>query len=71
MAGSMDETRRRTLETLIELAEGFDAVGCWDPERAIELLRRETTTDELAQIGADETLINQVWPGRQEEKEKR
>lgn len=66
MAGSMDETRRRTLETLVELAGGFDPAGCWDPERAIELLRREATPDELAQVGADETLIDQIWPGRHE-----
>ena len=68
MPGAMDESRRRTLETLVELARGFDPAGCWDPERAVELLRRESTPRELEEIGADETLIHEVWPARREEK---
>jgi len=66
----VDEERRRTLQTLVELAEGWDAVGCWDPERATELLRKQSSPDELREIGVSEEVIRRIW-SRAEASEKR
>ena len=66
VVAEMDEDRRKTLTTLIELAEGFDAVGCWDPERAVSILRNESSPEELAQLGVGPDLISQLWPAEVE-----
>lgn len=58
----MDPERRKTLETLIELAGSSDASGCWDPDRAIVLLRRETNPEEAEELGASSALIEVIWP---------
>ena len=58
----LDEGRRKTLLTLIELAGDNSATACWDDQRAIELLRREATAAELRALGADERLIGFVFP---------
>jgi hypothetical protein len=57
----MDETRRRTLLTLIELAGENSPSACWDDRRAIELLRREATPEELRELGMDEQMIAHVF----------
>lgn len=57
----MDEDRRRTLLTLIELAGGNSPSACWDDRRAMELLRARATREELRELGADETLIEHVF----------
>ena len=57
----MDENRRRTLLTLIRLAEENSPSACWDDRRAIELLRREATAEELRELGMDEQLIAHVF----------
>jgi hypothetical protein len=58
----VDESRRRTLLTLIELATGNTPSACWDDQRAIELLRRESTADELRELGMDQQMIEHVFP---------
>ena len=58
----MDETRRRTLLALIDLAGENSATACWDDQRAIELLRKEASVAELREVGADERLVAFVFP---------
>lgn len=57
----MDESRRRTLLTLIHLAEENSPSACWDDRRAMELLRKEATAGELRELGMDEQLIAHVF----------
>ena len=57
----MDETRRSTLLTLVHLAEESSPGACWDDRRAIELLRRDATRDELRELGVDEGLIDHIF----------
>ena len=57
----MDETRRRTLLTLIDLAGENSPSACWDDRRAMELLRSQATAEELRELGMDEQLIAQVF----------
>jgi hypothetical protein len=58
----VDENRRRTLLALIELASDSNPNACWDDQRAIELLRRESTVEELRELGATEGIIEHVFP---------
>lgn len=62
----MDSDQRKTLETLIELAGSSDPTGCWDPERAVVLLRNKSTREELLGLGASEALIEEIWPETRE-----
>ena len=62
----MNPERKKTLETLIELAHGDDPSGCWDPSRALVLLRTQATPDELEEAGAEAALIEELWPDRRE-----
>ncbi|HYC93748.1 MAG TPA: hypothetical protein VEO54_31385 [Thermoanaerobaculia bacterium] len=57
----MDDSRRRTLETLLHLAGESSPNACWDDQRAIELLRRQATEDELRELGADERLLAHIF----------
>lgn len=59
---AVDETRRRTLLALIELASESTPSACWDDGRAIDLLRRQSTAEELRELGAKEGLIEIVFP---------
>lgn len=59
----MDENRHKTLLTLVSLAEENSAAACWDDRRAVELLRKETTAEELRAIGVNERMIEYVFPG--------
>ena len=58
----VDEDRRRTLLTLIELATGNSPTACWDDQRAIELLRSQATAEELRELGMEERMIEFVFP---------
>lgn len=58
---TVDESRRRTLLALIHLAEENSPSACWDDRRAMDLLRREATADELRELGMDERLIAHVF----------
>jgi hypothetical protein len=57
----VDETRRRTLLTLVDLATDNSPNACWDDRRAMELLRAQATAEELRALGVDEKLIEFVF----------
>jgi len=56
-----DTARRKTLQTLIELAQGSSPADCWDDRRAEDLLRSQSTPDEVRELGMSEEMINRVW----------
>lgn len=49
------------LTTLVQLAEENSPSACWDDRRAIELLRRDATRDELRELGVGEGLIEHIF----------
>lgn len=55
------EERRRTLRTLIDLAGGFSPSDCWDDQRAMDLLRSQSTADELRELGASDSMIAHIF----------
>ena len=57
----VDETRRRTLLALIELATENSPSACWDDRRAAALLRKDATAEELRELGVDERMIEFVF----------
>ena len=57
----MDENRRKTLLALIHLAEENSATACWDDRRAVELLRKEATADELRELGVGAEMIRHIF----------
>ena len=62
MTGSREDERRKTLLTLIELAQGSSPSDCWDDRRAEDLLRSQSSPEELRALGATESTISHVWP---------
>jgi 6-pyruvoyltetrahydropterin/6-carboxytetrahydropterin synthase len=56
-----DAARRKTLQTLIELAEGSSPADCWDDTRAEDLLRSQSTPEEVRELGMSEEMIGRVW----------
>jgi len=58
----VDENRRRTLLSLIDLATDNSPNACWDDKRAAELLRAQSTREELRELGMDEAMIAFVFP---------
>ncbi len=58
----MDDDRRSTLRTLIDLAEASNPADCWDDSRAEELLRSQSSPDELRELGAKELTIAHIFP---------
>ena len=56
-----DAARRKTLQTLIELAEGSSPSDCWDDARAEDLLRSQSTPAELRELGMSEEMIERVF----------
>jgi hypothetical protein len=57
----VDESRRRTLLTLIELATENSPSACWDDRRATEILRRDSNPEELRELGVEERMIEFVF----------
>jgi hypothetical protein len=55
------EDRRKTLLTLIELAEESSPSSCWDDQRAIDLLRSQSSAEELRALGVSERTIEHVF----------
>ena len=64
MEGTAEEKRRKTLQTLIELAESSNPGDCWDDRRAEDLLRSQSTAEELRELGAAEVTIEHVFGRR-------
>jgi 6-pyruvoyltetrahydropterin/6-carboxytetrahydropterin synthase len=58
---SDDTARRKTLQTLIELAQGSSPADCWDDRRAEDLLRSQSTADEVRELGMSEEMISRVF----------
>ena len=58
---AVDESRRRTLEALLDLAGESSPNACWDDQRAMELLRSQATEAELRALGADERLLAHIY----------
>ncbi len=56
-----DTERRKTLQTLIELAEGSSPSDCWDDARAEDLLRSQSNPDEVRELGMSEEMIARVF----------
>jgi 6-pyruvoyltetrahydropterin/6-carboxytetrahydropterin synthase len=56
-----DAERRKTLQTLIELAEGSSPSDCWDDGRAEDLLRSQSNADEVRELGMSEEMISRVF----------
>ena len=65
-----DTARRKTLQTLIELARGSSPADCWDDRRAEDLLRSQSTPGEVRELGMSEEMINRVWGVGSRESEK-
>jgi 6-pyruvoyltetrahydropterin/6-carboxytetrahydropterin synthase len=62
-----DLSRRKTLQTLIELAEGSSPAACWDDRRAEDLLRSQSSAEELRELGMSEEMIARVFAGEVEQ----
>src|SRR5216684_3959787 len=60
---AVDENRRKTLKTLIALAEASNPADCWDDERAESLLRSQSYPQELRELGMSEGMIERVFGG--------
>jgi len=60
----MDENRRKTLRSLLDLAGESSPSACWDDSRAMALLRSQATPDELRELGASEALIEHIFAGQ-------
>lgn len=57
----MDENRRKTLSTLISLAEASNPAACWDDTRAEALLRSQSSPQEVRELGMSEEMIDRVF----------
>ena len=53
--------RRKTIETLLGLAEDSSPGACWDDGRAEDLLRSQSSPEELREYGASETTIEHIF----------
>ena len=56
-----DDRRRATLLALIELAEGSNPQDCWDDQRAEDLLRSQSSAEELRELGMSEQMIERIF----------
>jgi 6-pyruvoyltetrahydropterin/6-carboxytetrahydropterin synthase len=56
-----EDSRRRTLETLIALAEGSSPNDCWDDSRAEDLLRSQSNAEEVRSLGMSEQMIDRIF----------
>jgi len=56
-----DAERRKTIRTLIDLAEGSSPNDCWDDRRAEELLRSQSNAAEARELGMSEGMVERVF----------
>ena len=61
----LDSERRKTLETLLALAEDSNPGACFDDQHAEELLRSQSSPEELRAVGASQRSIDHIFPGGQ------
>jgi 6-pyruvoyltetrahydropterin/6-carboxytetrahydropterin synthase len=57
----VDDDRRRTIQTLIDLAERSNPNDCWDDARAESLLRSNSTPAELRELGMSTGMIERIF----------
>jgi 6-pyruvoyltetrahydropterin/6-carboxytetrahydropterin synthase len=62
----LDSERRKTLETLLALAEDSNPGACFDDLHAEELLRSQSSPEELRAVGASERAIDHIFRGGQQ-----
>lgn len=60
----MNDDRRQTLQTLIDLAERSNPNDCWDDARAESLLRSNSTPAELRELGMSGAMIERIFGDR-------
>ena len=56
-----DDERKRTLRTLMELAEGGGMSACYDDRRVAELLRSQSSAEEMRELGMSEPMIHVIF----------
>ena len=56
-----DDARRKTLQTLITLAESSNPADCWDDSRAEDLLRSQSSAEEVRELGMSELMIERIF----------
>lgn len=56
-----DDERRKTLQTLIALAESSNPADCWDDSRAEDLLRSQSSAEEVRELGMSEQMIERIF----------
>lgn len=56
-----DDARRKTLQTLIMLAESSNPADCWDDSRAEDLLRSQSSAEEVRELGMSEQMIERIF----------
>lgn len=61
----IDSERRKTLESLLALAEDSNPGACFDDQHAEELLRSQSSPEELRAAGASDRTIDHIFRGRQ------
>jgi hypothetical protein len=61
MTDDAEERRMRTLRTLIELASDSNASGCWGDDRAEDLLRSQSSPEEVRAMGMTDAMIARIW----------
>jgi hypothetical protein len=58
---AVDETRRQAILALIHMAGESSPNACWDDQRAMDLLRRQATPEELRELGVEESLVAHIF----------
>lgn len=53
--------RRKTLESLLELSEPRAGSSCFGPGHAEALLRRQSTPEELIEMGVSRERVDQIF----------
>ncbi|MBK5258691.1 MAG: 6-carboxytetrahydropterin synthase [Thermoanaerobaculia bacterium] len=55
------DERSETLRALIHLAEGSSPAACWDDHRAEDLLRSQSTAEELTSLGVSAATVERIF----------
>jgi hypothetical protein len=55
------DERRKTIQTLISLAEDDSPNACWDDQRAQELLRKESSPEECRELGMSDSMVAHIF----------
>ena len=58
-----EDARRKTVQTLITLAGQSNPNDCWDDRRAEDLLRSQSSAEEVRELGMSEQMIDRIFGG--------